>query len=411
MDGRSVGLGALEGLDLGHLLASGPLSPAQAAGVGLGILSALEDLHEAGRSAASLTADDVLIGPDGRVRLRAVGQDHPSSSELAYNVRQAGRLLCAALGVAVEPDPGGLRPAERAMPAVVATARAIANGAMGRNVALARAQFADTAGSLVAPERLRLSETELAEHIRTVPVPSSVPAPAAAAAPHRPEPSTPPVAQPAPPRPAPQRPLTNWDRRPTRLVLDDARGRPRAGSIAAIVGVLLVLVVAAGLGAFVISKLMVTTAPSSGAVAVGSSPAPRQASPSAPPRSSPSAAPTVATLPTFAPPAQGTIKSVSLAPNGDCTVGASCALELTLNFTKAPAQTDYAWAFKAVDPCTGTTTDVGTGHFTAKAGWIQIISDSRVTLPAARGKLLLVAVTTSPDQAQSPALTVGQGSC
>ena len=92
-------------------------------------------------------------------------------------------------------------------------------------------------------------------------------------------------------------------------------------------------------------------------------------------------------------------------------MAASCALEVTLNFTKAAADTDYAWTFKAFDPCSNATTDVGTGHFTARASWIQIISDRTVTLPAARGQIYVVAVTTSPDQAQSPALSVGQGSC
>ena len=75
------------------------------------------------------------------------------------------------------------------------------------------------------------------------------------------------------------------------------------------------------------------------------------------------------------------------------------------------ADTDYAWTFKAFDPCTATTTDVGSGHFTARAGWVQIISDRTVKLPATRGQLSVVAVTTSPDEAQSPALGVGQGSC
>src|SRR5439155_3814626 len=139
--------------------------------------------HETGRSAGSLNTEDVIVGADGRVRLRSPGADHASTSEQMADVRQAGRLICAALGIAVEPDPGALRPAERAMPAVCATARAIANGAMGRNLGLARAQFADTAGSLVAPERLRLSEMELAEQVRSAPVPAPVPAPVSTPAP------------------------------------------------------------------------------------------------------------------------------------------------------------------------------------------------------------------------------------
>jgi hypothetical protein len=172
---------------------------------------------------------------------------------------------------------------------------------------------------------------------------------------------------------------------------------------------LTILVVAGVLGAFVVSKLMVSSGPAAAPPAVSATPASQAAPPS--PRAAPSPTATTATPPTFAPSAQGTIKSVGLKLNGGCAAGASCALEVTLNFTKAAADTDYAWTFKAFDPCTGTTSDVGTGHFTAKAGWIQIISDRTVTLPASRGQLQLLAVTTSPDQAQSPALTVGQGSC
>ena len=348
----------------------------------------------------------MLVGPDGRVRLRSSGHDHGSSSDQMSELRQAGRLICSALGIAAETGPGALRPAERAMPAVCATARAIANGAMGRNLGLARAQFADTAGSLVAPERLRLSETELAEQVRAAPVPAPVFTPAP---PPRPEPT------PAPARFEPRvsatpasRPRSDWERRRARHEEYREPGPP-VGRILAVGGVLLVLVVAGGLGVFVVSKLMVN---GNGPITVtaSASPAARQASPSSAPAASPQPSPR-ATLPAFAPPAQGTVKSVVLALNGDCAAGSSCALEITVNFTKAPADTDYAWTFKAFDPCTGTTTDVGSGHFTAKAGWIQIISDRTVKLPATRGQLSVVAVTTSPDQAQSPALSVGQGSC
>jgi hypothetical protein len=180
-------------------------------------------------------------------------------------------------------------------------------------------------------------------------------------------------------------------------------------TIEVVAGVLTILVVAGILGAFVISKLMVSTGPAAPTPAVSAAPA--SPAPTASSKAAPSPTSTTGTLPTYAPPAQGTIKSVGLAANGGCAVGSSCGLEITLNFTKAAADTDYAWTFKSFDPCTGTTTDLATGHFTAKAGWVQIISDRSVKLPSARGQLYIVAVTTSPDQAQSPALPVGQGSC
>jgi hypothetical protein len=280
---------------------------------------------------------------------------------------------------------------------------------MGRNVGLARAQFADTAGSLLAPERLRLSEIELAEHVREV-VREPAPAlrPQAAPPPAIGRPAPPARVEQAPPPRALERPVSDWERRRARRFEEDRdRGFPMAG-IAAVVGVLLVLGVAGALGAFVVSKLMVA-GPGTPVVAVTPSPAIRS-TPSAQAQPSPQPSP-VATLPTYAPPAQGTIKSVVLALNGDCAAGSNCALEVTLNFTKASAATDYQWTYKAFDPCTGASTDVSTWHFTAQQGWIQIISDHPVKLPAARAQLYVVVVTTSPDQAQSPALTVGQGSC
>jgi hypothetical protein len=167
------------------------------------------------------------------------------------------------------------------------------------------------------------------------------------------------------------------------------------------------------MGAFVVSRLMVAD---TGTPVVATSPSPAArpaASPSQPAQVSPRISP-VNPVPDYAPLSQGTVKSVVLTLNPDhpdCATGASCALEVTVNFTKAAADTDYAWTFKAFDPCTNTTTDLGTGHVTAKAGWIQVIGDRSVKVPNASGQLYLVAVTTAPDQAQSPPLTVGQGSC
>jgi hypothetical protein len=442
-------------VDLARLLQREALSPAQAAAVGLGLLTALEDLHEAGRSAGVLRPEDVLLGRDGRVRLRTDGQEHPSSSDQISDLRQAGRVICAALGIAGESDTGALRPAERAMPAVCATARAIANGAMGRNVSLARASFADTAGSLVAPERLRLSENELAERSReavagtpadsvAAPVPparTSTPgapappvfAPAAAPPPApRPEPSpspspaaaipaaapapapvlrpaTPPTPAAAPP-PAPR--VSDWERRQQRVFVEDDRGGPPLAKIAAIAGVLLVLLVAGGLGVFVIRSLMLGNGSPAAGVQTGAtaSPATHAASPSAAAKPSPSGA-AAQVVPQYAPAAAGTTKSVQLALNGGCDVGASCALETTVTFTLTTSVVDYAWIFKVFDPCTGSSTDDGGAHVTAQVGWNHVIGDRTIALPQAKGVLYLVAVTTSPDQAASPPLTVGQGGC
>ena len=196
---------------------------------------------------------------------------------------------------------------------------------------------------------------------------------------------------------------------------DESRRELPVGRIAAVVAVVAVLLVAGGLGAFIIRSLSgsgQTTQTIAGARAPQASPpAARGSSPAASPAGSPRPSPGGG-VPTYAPLSQGTVKSVQLAfLNGDCTSGSGCALETTVNFSAAQAPVDYAWTLKVYDPCTTTTTDAGTAHVTAQKGWNHVIGDRTVTLPTAKGMLYIVAVTTSPDQAASPPLAVGQGGC
>jgi hypothetical protein len=317
------------------------------------------------------------------------------------------------------------------MPAVCATARAIAKGAMGRNVALARASFADTAGSLVAPERLRLSETELAELTREMaagngfaataapaPAPAPAPPPVAARPTPPPAPAPPPRAIPPParaPEPPAPRPVSNWEQRNRITFTDEDRAAPPLGRIAAVAGVLLVLVLAIGLGVFIIRSLMLGNESGNNVAVtqVNTSPsAAARQSPAATAHPSPAASPTG--VPQYAPASQGTVKSVQLAvrpDGGSCTVGGRCDLETTVTFTLTTSAVEYDWTFKVYDPCTGASTDAGTDKLTAQSGWNHVISDRTISLPSAKGVLYLVAVTTSPDQAASQPLSVGSGSC
>jgi hypothetical protein len=177
-----------------------------------------------------------------------------------------------------------------------------------------------------------------------------------------------------------------------------------------VVGVIVAILVGAGLGVMGLRSLLAAPPVTKTVAQTASSPAvsPKaQGSPvSAPsPKASPQA------VPSYAPLAAGTIKSIQLALNGDCAVGANCALETTVNFGAATGPVDYAWTYRVYDPCSATSTDAGTGHVTAQQGWNHVIGDRAIKLPTAAGSLLIFAVTTSPDQAMSPPLSVGSGSC
>jgi len=411
---------AAGGQSLRTLLEGGALTVPEAVSVGEGVLAGLDSLYLAGLHHGSLSERNVWVTPAGVVRLRGQGlspQGTPGPAEFAADLRAAGAVICSALGIAPRPDPAGeMGLAERAAPALAATARAIANGAMGGNVTLAHRSFAETAGPLLAGDRLAASRHQLAQRFR--------PAPAAAVVP--PGPSPPPAAPApvAPPPPPPPRPRTTLERSPVLEDEPEPGGRSR-GRVALTVAGIMLLVLLLGGGAVLVFSLATAQPVAQGtpSPAPAASPAPSpvptpRPSPSAAvsPRARPSASPSPSTspgaVPTYAPAADGNIKAVSIRVDGPCDLGASCTIEITVDFTAVlPDATDVAWAFKIYNPCTAATADAGSNHFLAQKGWNRLIGDSTFHLPSTKASFYLVGVTSTPAVAASKPLQIGTGTC
>src|SRR5439155_20248943 len=116
------------------------------------------------RVRAGLEHADVRVLPDGEVAAcpgsapPPVDEPHPGQ-----DLQAVGRLVCAALGVDVEPDPQApFAAAESVALPLVVLARAMAMGALGADVEAAARTYAERAGRLATPERLECSREELA---------------------------------------------------------------------------------------------------------------------------------------------------------------------------------------------------------------------------------------------------------
>jgi len=207
------------GVPLDELLRSRPPSPPLAAAIGIDVLAGLAALQRAGLAHGALHAGNVHLGRDGRSRLGDYAlrpRFRPGAERLGWgdprnDVMAAGILLCAALGIPPAPDGQALRDAERTMPALVATARALAAGRGGRNASGALGAVRAAAGRLADPG---LRRRELGGLVGAVaPAAGTVPAaPVLDAArpwsgvPPPPDPGPPLPPEPTPPGPPPPEP-------------------------------------------------------------------------------------------------------------------------------------------------------------------------------------------------------------
>jgi serine/threonine-protein kinase len=89
----------VEGTTLAELCRGGALSPAQAVRAICGVLSALEEGHALGIVHRGITAEHVVITPDGTVKLGGFGLAKPASD---VNLTQAGAALGDAAYMAPE---------------------------------------------------------------------------------------------------------------------------------------------------------------------------------------------------------------------------------------------------------------------------------------------------------------------
>ena len=143
-------------------------------------------------------------------------------------------------------------------------------------------------------------------------------------------------------------------------------------------------------------------------------------SPKASPTSTPSAQGGPRAVPTYAPANADPVKAVQFcSPSTPCNIsgsspetatscdlGAACHVEVGISFT-SPQRTAVGFSLKFFDRCTGVTTDLpGPNPFTPP-GYTLVILEKNVTLPTGVKSGALVAVSTTPAAAASPALLLG----
>ena len=176
-------------------------------------------------------------------------------------------------------------------------------------------------------------------------------------------------------------------------------GRPR-WVLPAVIGIVLLLILGGG-GAYVLSKGGATT---TGRV---------NTSPSTKPSSKASPTPTnvLKAIPVYGPAAAAPITSVIIDPaNSSCTqIGGSCKLEVDIKFSSVQ-RGNVSFVIKYFDRCAGTTQDLPGASFTPP-GFILVILDKTVTLPAGPKSAAVVVVTQSPSVAASAPITLGGDSC
>jgi hypothetical protein len=438
-----------QGVGMPDLPGGGFLSPQQAAAISFGILEGLEALHADGLNHGDLAGESVRVMPDGNVRLaghQLATLHFPSQEELVAELRDAGRLVCQAFGIAPERDGRAApRAIEHAAPALVVTARAIAGGTMRSDIKAALTALRETSGPLGGNERLALGAGELAALVAAKrgaaagspvsyrnlnapigsgstaaarpsvpsPVQAPRPAPAPPAIPSRPAYRAAAAAAPAPaavpPAAAPE-PRRSWEDRTLRpLEVDyqeERRGGPNWILIGGIVAVVLVLALAGWFG-----RGLLFGGGSSG-TAGGPKATPSSGAQSSPkPSPTASATPTPGQVPVFAPAAAGTIKAVTLkAGSASCAPGSSCTFNVVINFNPAGSSHDVTWTFKTVDLCTSKVTNFSGGLITADGTWNTTDGNTTISLPAARGQLGVVALS-GPDVAASAPLLLGTAGC
>jgi hypothetical protein len=413
---------------LGQLLASKEITVQQRAILALDLLAGLAELHGAGLSHPRLGEPTAVVDVEGRLRLAEPWRLPGEASEPDEEVGRAGRLACWILGVG--PRPGGaLAPAEQQAPAMVAVARALAAGSESKAGDAFQA-LREAAGRLAQRESLEPSRGQISQRVRQLagapevaaapapPPPPRVsvsvgdvyaPEPAAAAA--RREPADPgPAAYddseltpPPSPRPRQRSPVQQlqqyWQARKYRQPAGAGwqGSRPKGPVVA--VGV--------AAGAVVLLLLLFVAVPALVSLARGT------------PQSSSLGTPQQRTTPTRPAPSQGAtqppphlagaVTGFQLTPQGECAPGGACTIRVQVNLHGLPQQTDVTWTLKVTDACHGNaTTDNPQPPVTAQAGWTYVYGIDRVTLPNS-GKVQVVARTTSPADAASDPLTVGNG--
>jgi hypothetical protein len=363
------------GLSLERLLELAPLTPEQGAAVSIAVL---HQLAVGSAQPSALVPRNVRILPEGEIAIALQRGAGPAPDGQRELLMAAGRLACAALGVDVDPDPNqGFTAAETVALALVVFVRALAVGALGTDLVSAARLCAERAGRFGSAERLACSREELGALVtRLLQTPGA----------------TPPAAVRGPMPPAQTLPR---------------RSRSSKGPAALLVGASALLLFAAAFGATVGVGVL-------GPHASGSTPTRPISSPAAVSPPAPAAAPsplqTPLTLPVYAPPAAGAIRSVQGQLVGPCQSGGRCSMDVAVSFQSRPSALPLAWKFEVVDRCSGAAVELPGGVFTAPAGWNHILIRTPLQMPQTSAPAIVV-VTTAPAAAESPWISTAAPAC
>ena len=391
----------IEGVPLSRLLSAATLAPVQAGYVAVRLLQGVAHLHEAGIGHGRLTADNVLVGVDGELRLTdwvVASLAHAHPDEVVAVDLSAVRGLVA--GLARNADRPVVRHHSTYDDLMSALERA------GRGESDPRA----------AESAARLEEVLLA----TVGDATSMAGPRAEIA----------------------AVVTTLVRRSTGVAHPVTRRRPEAVPVPAMLpsgrlseadwhlpgrhrwlrlGVALVVVAALLGGGYAVGrepagKLLDRVLGRDQSPGAQQTPTdggtPSSTSSPGPGSTSGPAEPTPRPVPELGPAGSGAVTGVTLRSLAACSPGSTCLLRATARITSASQSRQIVLAVSVVNRCSGKVRRGGAESVTAQPGWTSVYVTIPVELPRA-GALAAVALTTAPDRAVSPPLLVPPtgGSC
>jgi hypothetical protein len=119
-------------------------------------------------------------------------------------------------------------------------------------------------------------------------------------------------------------------------------------------------------------------------------------------------APPLPAIPVVAPAVAGDVAAVRLRLlDPPCAPAGTCRVLVAVDRTARSSPTPAPWTVLAIDRCRGSVVPIATGVVPAASGAYGVAT---VPVPAGRA-LALLAVTTGPARAASPALPIGSGPC
>jgi hypothetical protein len=200
---------------------------------------------------------------------------------------------------------------------------------------------------------------------------------------------------PGPQRAAPARPPSRHP--PRRRALLRHRTRGRVALIALVIAAVLAVsgyVVLGGPGSDIVSSLGRDDTPAAPDTTAPDQPTGEPAKDVGPKKDRADA------VASIAPRQAGAITGVTLQKTGTCTPGALCPVTVTVHFSPESTARTIGWKVGAARVCTRGITWSPPVTVTAQPGWTTVYASSSVRVPKGRS-LALVALTTTPDRAQS----------